>query len=39
MAMLINEQGKIKINIISDDMKIDKKLLKTASVAHVMADI
>lgn len=32
MAMLINKDGKIKINMFSDDMTIDNKTLQTESV-------
>lgn len=37
MAVLVNEKGVIKIDMLSDDMKIDKNTLKSESITHVMS--
>lgn len=37
MAMLNNENGTIKLNMLSDDMTIDKRTLKTESMTCVMS--
>lgn len=38
MAMLVNKGGVIEINMLSDDMTIDKKTLETDSMTYVLSD-